>query len=351
MESAIPPHLRCPRTREPRASADYKPPYPAWVARMKPSVSQVVMAYFGVQSKGDQHAAVAADSMAWLLEQFAVEGGPGHHDLARYVDEEGFDTVVAIAYWDDPSVFQRWLAGPSLSQWWNDEQRTSDGVGYFREIVCPKATHFETLFSTPDRFEGVAVLADALSDEIQEHGYWGGARDRLPIAQTDGLRTTGAPSTPSPAPKQRVRVQPHDNLTLIRSGQEWTETTGKERQLYLEEVEPVLRQGMDFLRDNGVSIGCYVNRYMQHVGPTGAALQKSFGMSFWRSLEHLERWAESHPTHVAIFGTFMKMVQAMNFDLKLRLYHEVTVVERDEQFFEYVNCHPKTGLLRAAGSS
>jgi len=43
----------------------------------------------------------------------------------------------------------------------------------------------------------------------------------------------------------------------------------------------------------------------------------------------------------------MCLVQAMNFQLKLRLYHEVTVARANEQFYEYLNCHPQTGLLRA----
>ena len=33
--------------------------------------------------------------------------------------------------------------------------------------------------------------------------------------------------------------------------------------MYLDDVEPVLREGMDFLRDEGLAIGCYANRYMQ----------------------------------------------------------------------------------------
>jgi aldoxime dehydratase len=46
----------------------------------------------------------------------------------------------------------------------------------------------------------------------------------------------------------------------------------------------------------------------------------------------------------------MKMVQAMNFNLQLRLYHEVVVVKADEQQFDYINCHPQTGLLRTIAS-
>jgi aldoxime dehydratase len=349
MESAIPPHLRCPRTRPARASEDYVPPYPAWVARMKPGATQVAMGYFGLQYRGEAGRIQALQFAADMQQHFALADGPGHHDLAHCVDEAGFDTLVAIAYWDDVTRFQRWQVAPMLSQWWNAPALLTGDLGAFREIVCPRVQRFETLFSTPDRFEGVARLAQGLSDPIREHGYWGGMRDRLPMSQTDGLRAQGElRQNFPPQPGQRVKVAPHENLALIRSGQEWTETDGRERELYLAEVEPVLREGMDFLRDAGLDVGCYANRYMRHVDALLQPLQKTFGMSYWRSLEQLERWSESHPTHVAIFGSFMRMVQAMNFDLKLRLYHEVTVARADEQFYEYINCHPRTGLLRAA---
>ena len=139
----------------------------------------------------------------------------------------------------------------------------------------------------------------------------------------------------------------HENMVLIRSGQEWTETEGRERDIYLNGVEPTLCAGMDFLRDHGLLEGCYVNRYMSQVDEELRPLQKSFGMSYWHSLEQLERWAETHPTHLAIYGKFMQMVKEMNFQLKLRLYHEVSVVPANQQFYEYINCHPCTGLLRA----
>jgi len=102
---------------------------------------------------------------------------------------------------------------------------------------------------------------------------------------------------------------------------------------------------MDFLRDQGLGIGCYSNRYMRHLDAQGAPLQKSFGLSYWRSLADMERWAESHPTHVAIFGSFMRYVQALNFQLQLRVYHEVSVLKADEQSYEYVNCHAGSGLM------
>ena len=117
--------------------------------------------------------------------------------------------------------------------------------------------------------------------------------------------------------------------------------------MYLDDVEPVLRAGMEFLRDDGLSIGCFANRYMRVVDPTESRLKRSFGMSWWKSLDALERWSESHPTHVAIFGAAMKYLMKLGPAAKLRLYHEVTVAAADEQYFEYRNCHPKTGMLRA----
>jgi aldoxime dehydratase len=148
----------------------------------------------------------------------------------------------------------------------------------------------------------------------------------------------------------RQRVIPHENICLIRSGQDWSATQADERRMYVDDVEPVLRAGMDFLRDDGLGIGCFANRYMTVVDGSGRTTEKTYGMSWWKSLAALERWAESHPTHLAIFGAAMKYLGTMGPAARLKLYHEVTVAAADEQYFEYYNCHPKTGMLRIAAS-
>ncbi|OUM01163.1 phenylacetaldoxime dehydratase family protein [Variovorax sp. JS1663] len=347
MESAIAEHLKCPRTRHRRIEDDYAPPYPAWSARAPQGVGQVVMGFFGVQSRGREMQGRACAALLEIARGFTRADGPGHHDLAHHVDADGYDNMIAIAYWDDPQRFERWSATPGIDAWWQSDERLSDGIGYFREIALPRSERYETLFNTPDRLEGIGVVMGGVSSDIQEHAYWGSMRDRIPLSQTDAMAPAGTRTVLAgrSAPGQRVRVGGHQNIAMIRSGQEWTDTQGQERKLYLEEMEPVLHEGMDFLRDQGLGIGCYSNRYMQHLDPTGAPLQKSFGLSFWRSLADMERWAESHPTHVAIFGSFMRYVQALNFQLQLRVYHEVSVLKPDEQRYEYINCHPRTGLL------
>ncbi|GLY39853.1 phenylacetaldoxime dehydratase [Amycolatopsis sp. NBRC 101858] len=339
MESAIPPHLVTDRTAAPGPRPDWQPPYPSFVARFAPSVTRVAMAYFGVQYREETEPAVVRSALADLDAARADADGPGRVDRAAYVDEAGYRTVVTTAYWDDPARHDRWFA-TARPMWLRAN-------GFFVEVVRPSTARFETLFSN-DRVEGVAHLADTLSGEVREHAYWGGARDRVPLGQRDRLDPGGPPVAVDDGASRVVRGQ--HNLCLIRSGQDWTDTDGDERRMYLEEVEPVLRAGMDFLRDHGGAIGCYANRYLRVLDAAGNPTDKSFGMSWWRSLADLDRWAKDHPTHKAIFGQAMKYLSTLGPAARLRLYHEVTVAAADEQYFEYRGCHPGTGLLAAAAA-
>jgi len=170
-------------------------------------------------------------------------------------------------------------------------------------------------------------------------------RDRIPQSQTSAMAPAGAPSLVRDG--ERLRVKPHDNICLIRSGQDWSDTDAAERKMYLDDVEPVLREGMDFLRDDGRSVGCFANRYMTVLDRSGQPTEKTYGISWWKSLAALERWSESHPTHVRIFGAAMKYLSSLGPAAKLRLYHEVTVARAADQFFEYRRCHDRTGMLGA----
>jgi aldoxime dehydratase len=343
MESAIPEHLKCPRTRQRRVGDDYVPPYPSAVARFAPSVKRVVMAYLGLQYEGGTAPPTAAAALSALSAGLGSQHAPGHWDRAHYVDEAGYTNIVSIAYWDDPATFDRWFAKQGSG--WASGAAAAPGIGTFCEVVRPAIERFETLFSS-NVPEGVANISKGFSDVVLEHAYWGGMRDRFALSQTDEMRDVGTPGVV--ANGRHRRVKPHENLCLIRSGQDWTETDSSERRMYLEDVEPVLHAGMDFLRDEGLAVGCFANRYMTVIDAQGRPLEKSFGMSWWQGLSELERWAESHPTHVAIFGSAMRYLQALGPAAKLKLYHEVTVASAQEQFFEYFDCHSRTGLLRCA---
>jgi len=344
VESSIAPHLRTERTIPATKDETFVPPYPSFSARFPTSVVRVVMAYFGLQHSAEAAPAVrhrARAELDGLVAELQGSDGAGEVDRAGYMDEAGYETTLVIAYWTDLAVHDRWRRSRTA---WTDPSRRTAGLGFFTEILTPSVDRFETLFSN-DRVEGVAVLADHLSGEVREHGYWGGSRDRVPLAQTDGLESEAAPLT---VDGSVVGVRPQHNLCLIRSGQDWTDTRGGERAMYLDEVEPALRAGMDFLRDEGSAVGCYANRYAMVLDAAWHPVDKSFGMSWWHSMAELDAWAESHPTHVAIFRAAMKHLRAMAGTAQLRLYHEVTVAAAHQQEFAYLDCHPSTGMLHAA---
>lgn len=346
MESAIPENLKCPRTRMRRIDDDYVPSHPSFVARAKPGVRQVVMAYFGVQWRGDAMLDKATAAMRTIAAVFAAPDGPQHHDLAHCVDGGDYQNLIAIAYWTDPESFARWRAAPEVDAWWNSEDRLREGLGYFREIVSPRMEGLETLFTAQDRLEGVgAAMGSSSADSIQEHGYWGSMRDRIPLSQTDPVTASGALAAETAFLGKRVRVRGHENAVLIRSGQDWTDASGREREVYAKEMEPALRAGMDYLRDQGVPVGCYSNRYLQRRGADGKPIEKSFGLSYWRSLADMEKWSQLHHSHCSMFASYMRLVKEFNSRLQLRFYHEVSVLRADEQEFEYINCHANTGLI------
>lgn len=343
MESAIPEHLRQERTRPARAPAAYVPSYASWTARLGIDVTRLTMVYFGVRAGGSGRDEDARAALATVVGFFGRDGGPGHHDVGEFGRESGLPTYVAIAYWADAADFEAWNRLSGADDWFASPEREDGGLGLFREILSPRASHFETIISRPDTVEGAANLADGISGEFREHGYWGGMRDRLPASQTDPLDPSGTLGVTTSSEGRRIHLRGHDKVAFIRSGQDWSETVGEERRLYLERVEPVLKRGMDFLRSEGREIGCYFNRSVRLLDAAGAPLEKTFSVSAWTSLRHLEEWASSHPTHLAIHGTFMSMVQAMDNDLRLRLYHEVIVLDAAEQRYEYVNYEPDKG--------
>lgn len=342
MHSAIPEHLRKPRELNSNLPEGYQPPFPAWSARFDPLAGQVVMAYFGVQSLQP----LGLPELAAITTRFDSDSGPRYWDSARCVDANGFHTCIAIAYWHDVDAFNQWRNSSGFALWWQDPARETGPLGWFLEVVCPSAERFETLFSAPDVPEGVTHLASHMSEPIQEHAYWGSSRDRIPLAQTDALTGSSNPSSANALCVGRVRMSGRDNLCLIRSGQDWSSTTGQERDRYLNDIQPVLQRGMTFLRDEGATVGCLSCRFMQALdSDTGEPLEKSFGLAWFDDLSNLERWAKTHPTHVAIFGGFMQYVQTLNFQVQLRLYHEIAVIPSEAQYFEYLNCHPGSGLL------
>ena len=113
-----------------------------------------------------------------------------------------------------------------------------------------------------------------------------------------------------------------------------------------DQVEPHLRTGMDYLARNPRESRCLSMRLMTNTDDGGAPVEQTFGLGYALDVYAFEEWAKSHPTHLQIFDSFMSHAQRFGDELDLRLWHEVSVLVDGDSEFEYINCHPQTGLLQ-----
>lgn len=345
LEPAIPEHLQVPHAREPGVDANYVPATASYSARFRPSVRTLPMIFVGVQYREASRRSEAV--LEQLAAGLAMPSGPLFWDRAEFVDQLGFVNAVLAAYWDDRSAYDAWQAS-TPGDWWRAGVPADGDVGCFKECFTPGIEDTETTFSHPHP-EGYAKIASGMSGEVREHGYWGSSRDRIPRSQTDSLTATGMPLAREAVQGtlgRHIIVEPHDNLCLLRSGQDWSSTTGAERAFYLDQVEPVLREGMTSLRDDGLSFGCFFNRFMRVVTDDGP-LEKTYSLSAWHDLSATEQWARDSRQHLAIFGRGTQHYSQAGQQAMLSLYHEMSVIRARDQSFEYFNCHPRTGMLNA----
>lgn len=109
-----------------------------------------------------------------------------------------------------------------------------------------------------------------------------------------------------------------------------------------------LEKGMGFLRDHGDEVGCYSCRFMDVVDEATMRpdkMDRTFGLAYFDDLASLERWSREYATHLNIFGGFLKYAKKLDNNITLRLFHEVLVLQPEQQLFEYIGCHEGTGML------
>ena len=325
----------------------FEPPVPAWSANWMNGVSRLTSGFFGIQGPETPEWTQWVESA--LL---ARDGSPPLVEKAVFDDRANVTNTVYIAYWRDDG-YDQWWSDDSARGWWNDADRSNEGIGYWREVFHITADRIETLHSSPNA-HGIANLAGQLEGPVDEHAYPGAARDRIPVSGTEQLTVKEAVANDLVAEVsddgKRVTIKPPANMCIIRSGQDWGHCDRAERDFYFTEVEPSLRAGMDYLRDNPEESRCLSMRLMRCVDPGNGQLDQTFGLGYGLDIYAFEEWAKSHPTHLKIFGQFMNHADKFGEQMQLRLWHEVSVITGDDAEFEYIGCHPKTGLLPYASS-
>lgn len=360
LESAIPPHLQCARSTPSHCGENYIPPFDAYTTRFPESITQVVTAIIGVQSTQTPTSSpgVIAEitKIASFLAPAPDNSTPSFWEPCAYTDASGAFSIAAIAYWPSVERFEEWKEKSGFAAWWQVLDAPVLEYGFWMEVFSPTMDRVETALGRSDIEEGMGHMGNGPSGAVREHGYWGGMRDRLPIAQVDTL--CGEKVTKCDAQglgaggdtqNRRIVVPGRKNLVVVRSGQDWSGTSPEEHKLYTETMHPVLVRGMDFLRNEGAGIGCYSCRFMEcwRRDVFTADEARTFGLAYFDEMANLEKWTKSHKTHVDIFGRFLKYVKEAGDGMGLKLWHEVYVLEPEQQYFEYIGCHENTGMLVA----
>lgn len=271
------------------------PQVPAWTAVDLPE--RTVFSMLFVRGASDETV------LAALLEVVRTgEHTPDHSERARVVNAAEATTVL-LGYWTDPLRHERWRARPDVAA-------ALAGPGVLTETATIPADRWETLHSTEHVTPGVRNLLPAALTDV--HEYWGAARDRIAASATSDLRAEASEPVPG-------------NLCLIRSGQIWTHCDEREREIYFGEVEPNLTAGIGFL-DANPETGCLSARFLREQTLDGEDLESTSFVGWFDELRSLEEWAKSHPTHLAIFDSFLAMVAKLEGRIGLRLWHEVAAI-------------------------
>ncbi len=98
-------------------------------------------------------------------------------------------------------------------------------------------------------------------------------------------------------------------VCVIRSVQYWGACGEKELEFYQSKVHPTSLKGMDYLAKNGPEANCYKSRTMDQLYEKGQQHDRTFGLSFFKTMGDMEARVEHHATHLRIFHALLKMAE------------------------------------------
>ena len=331
-----------------RKREGFVPQVQRWSFQLPPDCMQMRVAFLAVQ--GLEDAALEQSAFfQWAQSALSHAAGPTTFDHARFTDAQGLRNHVIAAYWVDENRFERWRSDDVLQSWWASNERLHDKTGVWREILRVPRERQESIYW---RDYPAGLMS---SDEVAIYptpycGYYGAMRDRIPLAARDPLDAPEdfglVEQTGRAGYGERWRITPPHNLAVIRSANTWGRMDEEQLADYEKNLRQPLDNGMAYLRESPLPTGCASLRMQRTFDTQGHLLPEEHALGHFLSLRHMEAWAENHATHAAIFTAAISRYKRYGTDNQLRTWHEVYVLPAGDQFFEYIHCGPKTGLLR-----
>ena len=331
-----------------RKPAGFVPQVQRWSFQLPDDEPGLHVAFFGAQADTEVELAIHA-IMDWVRGHLVAHAdGPTCLDHARTRLESGRVEHVVCAYWVSMARFEAWKGDTRTESWWKAPERLIGSHGAWREILWVPRDRQESIY-WKDYPAGLMASPDVAVFPTPYCGYYGAMRDRLPAAASDALDAPeGAglvPHTDRIGYGEHWSVRPPRNLALIRSANTWGRMDEEQRTDYEAKLRGPLIAGMDYLAQNQLPSGCATMRWLGTTDAGGSPAPEEHALAYFLSLRHMERWAEDHATHAAIFKAAIQRYRHFGPRNQLRTWHEVYVLPQGGQCFEYLNCDPRTGLL------
>jgi len=305
------------------------------------------MAVFGAEAPTE--AALNDHPLLSWVEQFLGDhpAGPNFYQHARARTLHGTSTHLVSAYWVNEDRFRRWMQDQTMQSWWKDPARLGGSFATWREIMRIPRDRQESLFWL-DFPIGVSGSREVALYPTPYCGYYGAMRDRLIAAANDKLLTSLAlPLQKATGRKgfgEHWSIEPPKNLAIIRGGSSWGFMDEEQHANYDEQLRGPVSAGMDYLDRNPLPSGCASMRWQRSSDCRGNLEPDEYAHAYFLSLAHLD-WSENHASHAAIFSAAIRRYRYYGAANQLRTWHEVYVLPEGGHTFDYLNCHPDTGLL------
>ncbi|MFI1309097.1 phenylacetaldoxime dehydratase family protein [Streptomyces albidoflavus] len=344
-----------PRTVPERRPPGHQPRAPRWTLGFDAPLSLVTSDYLALQCTGPDDAAVGPFLERVRACHTGRDGAdaPEAWELLAFTDEAGRHNLVHLGYWRDATAHARWLATAPLPRWFAELDAAAVPFGAWHEVVQVPLDRVETIYSDPRRAFGLAACPGTRRESMTVNGYFGAARDRLPLSAIDPLEAAGPHlrrARPAASEGRRLRAECGHNTAVIRSGQYWQDAEGEQLADYTGALEPKLMAGMAHLREESDAEGTLSLRVMTSLDrETLRPLRETSVLGHFHTLAALEGWAAGHATHAAIYEHAIAKNRQYGEARTVVTWHEVFVLPRTAAF-AYVNCHPATGILPYATS-
>ena len=317
---------------------NWTPPYPAFVVDTK--ASHLNLSQLSVQAPT---AETGEQEFAEIVELLQGRTELLHHEQAYFTDKQGFYNGILLVYWEKSDSFSKWRSEETVDRFF--ARAREDEIGVWIESMSSPADHFETSYSTGKPKWGISRHHSPHEDPI--HAYYGAMRDRIVAAEDGGMPGTVGRLNRGLDTQSRgrhLKVNLPANLCFIRTVQGWIDCNDEEKEYFLKRSMPVYQRGVEYLNTHALESNCITARLVTDV-EQGPNKPQAETLAWFLSLSDLEAWTWNHPTHAAIFNTFMHHAEKFNFEVDVLLGHEVLVLPENGIHAEYHNCHNATGFL------